>query len=409
MIIGFSAGIILARCYGPEGYGTLSYLIALTAVFGCLASFGLDDLLPRDLASGMEQIARTDILKTAAIIRLLAGLGTLALLGLTLELTPIDASTRQLGWLLGGYYLFQSLEVIECDLRVQGRYFPIAISRITASLTAGGVKVVVALMGLPLWTVVLAMLLEYAVTAGCFIRFTERTRLIRMGCFSTKYAKTLIRRALPLILAGGLYLLQSRLDILLVEASLGATALGHYTAALRITELLDTIAIVLSLVLIPEFGRLHGKALDQRIEQAYLSGILLLIATLPALALMCLFFGHIYGSAYIEGATLIPWLAIRPFFYMISVIRSAALIAQNQGRWIPVYPVVTIAFIGVAFDPFVEEFGLRGAAMAGSLSIVVGSLLVDALINRSNLKRILRSPLSFPGLWRAITQATKAR
>jgi O-antigen/teichoic acid export membrane protein len=198
-------------------------------------------------------------------------------------------------------------------------------------------------------------------------------------------------------------LIQSRIDTFLVEAHFGANELGKYAAALRLTELLDTIGIVLSLVLIPAFARLSGQTLEREIEKAYLCGTLLYLLALPILGFVQSFFGNIYGDRYADAAELIPLLAFRPFFYMLAVIRIAALIARNQVRWIPIYPALACGLIWFLFDPFTATHDLKGAAIAGTLGIGGAGILGDFLVNRSNLIRLIRCPLAMIDLWSSLT------
>ena len=403
MALGFMVGIVLARSYGPQGYGILSYLIALTAVGGSLASLGLDELLPRDLASGVPGLSQSDIMKTGAILRFLGECTALIGLVSLLHFLPATQETRMLGSLLGLYYLFQVTDVIEFSLRVEGQFLRIAGTRISASLLSAALKVGLAVGQYPLWTLILAMLLEYAASAVFFgFSLGGHGTHSQKGRFHGPYAKSLLRRALPLVLAGGLSLLQTRLDTFLVEAHWDSEVLGRYAASLRITELLDSIAIVLSVLLIPEFGRRRGDALDQAVETAYLSGTLLFLAACPFLALMAHFFETLYGQAYAGGGDLILWLALRPYLYLLGVIRIAALVSQGRTGVIPLYPFLAILSVIALFDPLSSRYGLEGAAMAGGLGLLAANVVGDLLVNPSNLVRILRSPLALPSLWQSL-------
>lgn len=406
MAIGFGVGIVLARYYGPEQYGQISYLIALTAIFGSVASFGLDELIPRDLASGVKALSLPDILKTGALLRLCSEVTAYALLILTLFTLKFDADTQILGSLLGLYYLFQVTDTIEFSLRVHGHFGAIARARISAALLSGAIKVILAFNHAPLWSIMLAMLVEFGITSFMMLWSSSSVPSWTNGRFDGAYARTLLVRALPLVISGALALLQNRMDTLLVEQYFGHAALGRYSAALRLTELLDMTAIVLSLLLIPDFGKLKDKALDQRIELAYLGGFILFGMSLPVLGLIYLFFSQIYGPAYSEAAGLIPWLAIRPLFYIISVIRVAALLSRGSVGLIPLYPALSVTLIAMTFQDWVQSFNLEGAAMAGSASILTASLIVDLIFNKGNLVRILRSPLSIPNLFKRLFKSS---
>ena len=48
-------GIYVARYLGPERFGLLSYSLSFVLLFSSLASFGLDDILVRELVQRPEQ------------------------------------------------------------------------------------------------------------------------------------------------------------------------------------------------------------------------------------------------------------------------------------------------------------------------------------------------------------------
>ena len=62
MVVSLFVGIYVARYLGPEGFGLLSYTLSFVWLFSSLASFGLDDILVRELVQHPEQ--RNNLLGT---------------------------------------------------------------------------------------------------------------------------------------------------------------------------------------------------------------------------------------------------------------------------------------------------------------------------------------------------------
>ena len=52
MAISLFVGIYVARYLGPERYGLLSYALSFVWLFSSLASFGLNNILVRELVQG---------------------------------------------------------------------------------------------------------------------------------------------------------------------------------------------------------------------------------------------------------------------------------------------------------------------------------------------------------------------
>ena len=149
----------------------------------------------------------------------------------------------------------------------------------------------------------------------------------KVGRFSWNYARDLLRRSSFLIIAGTFSLLQGRVDSLLIEHYLDFEALGQYAAALKLMELFDTGAIVLSIVLVPEFARASGKALESLARRAYLAGGSLYLLSIPFIYGVAWLFPFIYGSSYTEGESLIPYLVLRPLLVMMGFFMAGHAVA----------------------------------------------------------------------------------
>ncbi len=402
MGVGFAVGIVLARVYGPEDYGLLSYVIAMASVFGCLASLGFDELLPRDLASPDLRVTRQDAEKTALFLRLFAE--ALAYGGLLLFFGLHQGSEVLFGFaaLYGTYFLFQATDVIEFGRRVDGDFAGIARLRLGASVFSGLLKLVIAALKLPFLWISGAMVAEFLIATLYYLRRIIKNPALEGGKFNRAYAGSLLQRAVPLVLAGVLGILQTRMDSLLIEETLGAGRLGVYAAALRMVELLDALGIVLSILLIPEFGRRKGAALERWARAAYLAGVLLFLMALPVLFLLWQIFPWVYGPKFLEGQSVMLWLFPRPFFYLLGMIRVGLLLSEQHYRRIPLYSALSVTLTLVLFPPLTLKFGLEGAAMAGTLGIALSGLGLDLLAYPRNLRRMILAPLALPELLRAL-------
>ena len=62
MVVSLFVGIYVARYLGPERFGLLSYTLSFVWLFSSLASFGLDDILVRELVQSPEK--RNNLLGT---------------------------------------------------------------------------------------------------------------------------------------------------------------------------------------------------------------------------------------------------------------------------------------------------------------------------------------------------------
>ena len=73
MGLGFAVSILIARYYGPEQWGMLSYVLASATLFGSVATAGGEDIILKDLSQARSPQEQADIQKTACILRLIFG------------------------------------------------------------------------------------------------------------------------------------------------------------------------------------------------------------------------------------------------------------------------------------------------------------------------------------------------
>lgn len=395
MGIGFATGVLIARHYGPASNGELAYVIATSAIFGCLGSLGLDEIGPRDFAAGDRGVVSADIQRTTLVLRALSGsfayLLLIAFMGFYQGPSPITI----LSALYSLYLLLQATDVVEYRFRAEGRFRKIAILRSTASVISGSLKVVAIEFDLPLIFIAGAMLAEFLFASFWYLLVGENRP---SGRFKWDYAIGLLRRSRFIILAGTLYLLQARIDSLLTEYYLGLERLGQYAAAMKLIELFDAVAIVLSIVLVPEFAKRTGKAFETIARRAYLIGILLYLFSIPFMVLIWWLFPSIYGASYLEGQSVFPYMILRPLFVLMGFFRAGLAVAEGKHHLMPIYPAVALVFSLILGPILIPGMGLEGAAISTIGGLILSSILVDLLVYRRHLLWIVSSPMAFKGL-----------
>ena len=92
MLAGLLVGIWVARYLGPAQFGLFSYAVAFAALFSSIAKLGLDSIMVRDL---VREPAQRDIyMGTAFWLKLAGSLAMLGVIGIALQLTTSDSTTR---------------------------------------------------------------------------------------------------------------------------------------------------------------------------------------------------------------------------------------------------------------------------------------------------------------------------
>lgn len=409
MGLGFVVSIFIARYYGPEQWGMLSFVLASATLFGTVATAGGEDLILRDLSKAPTPQAVADIQATTFVLRLVFGaiayLSLLALVGLSQGFgLPLLLSV-----VYGLLFLFQASEVWEYRLRVEHRLPVIARTHILTSVASGVVKVGCVLFGWPIAFVTAAMSGEYAANMGILARYRARHWSQWVGRFDRAYAKRLLSSSLLVMFSGLLIVCQTRFEFYLIDYFMGLGAVGQYAAAMKVMELFDMAVVIFSMTLVPELAKRHLSELPVLASRTYLLGFAVFLAMLLPMALIYLIFPWVYGDKYLEAQSLLPWLAFRPLLIILGAIRGMFLVLEGKLRYAPACALVgLICSLSVGWV-LVPAYGLVGAVCSGLISLFVSNLLIDAFFQPQNIGRMARSVRELPYVWEKLQQLVKLR
>ena len=111
MVISLFVGIYVARYLGPERFGLLSYSVSFVWLFSSLASFGLNNILVRELVQSPEQ--RNNLIGTVFWLKVFGTFLMATAIILVLQFFEADQQTYWMIFLIALGYLFQTTNVIE--------------------------------------------------------------------------------------------------------------------------------------------------------------------------------------------------------------------------------------------------------------------------------------------------------
>ena len=112
LFLGFITLIIVARYFGPEGFGTLNYAIAFVSLFSVLSTLGIEKILVREIISNEKSVS--ELLSVAFYIKLLGGCILIAIVTiLSLLIDRSNSVANLLAILFATISIFQSFDVIE--------------------------------------------------------------------------------------------------------------------------------------------------------------------------------------------------------------------------------------------------------------------------------------------------------
>lgn len=389
MGVGLLVVIWIARYLGPEQFGLLNYATAFIALFGAIATLGLNGIVVRDLVKEPETVNTT--LGTAFLLQLLGGLIAF-LLGVIVigYVRPDDTQIRLIVALLGFVMVFKSTEVIKYwfESQVQSKYAVWVENG--AFLLIAAIKLALVLNEAPLIAFVWAVLVEAALLAvGLVVMYGWSGE--RMGAWRVQLGrvKTLLSDSWPLILSGLAIMIYMRIDQVMLGQMLGDKAVGIYSVAVQISEVWYFVPMAITASVFPSIleAKKRGEVLyHQRLQKLFDLMVLLSIAVAIPMSfisewLVVLLFGDEYSNAGIVLSTHI-WAGV---FVALGIVSGKWFLVENLQN-IQLYRALGGAVINVLLNilliPMYEEVG---AAIATVISYSFAVLLLDLLSDETRI------------------------
>ncbi len=416
--VGFGLQVLLARLLGAEQYGTFTYAFSWMMVLVVFARLGLGNAVIRYVATYESTeswsrlrglLRRTDQWVLAAGVAV-AALGAVAVWALRARLDPELEKALYLG--LAALPLFALLGVKEAVVRGFRRpalgQLPDAIVRPACT----GILVLIVFAGAAAPLSASDAMLAANVGIGVALLFAmgllhRTTPAVVRGSQPDVTASAEWRGlGLSLLLIGGMNILRSRTDVLMIGAFLGATDVAFYAAAARYAELmlfgLQSVNVFAGPVIAGLFSQGRHDEIQRMVGLAALAiagvtvplGIALLVLGRPLLAL--------FGPEFTGGHAALVWLTVGQLVNALT--GSVGLLMTMTGHHRSVAFIVAIsAALNVLFNAvLIPIAGIAGAAIATTATIVISNvamcvvvvlrLRIDPTILSLLVRRLRRSP-----------------
>lgn len=376
------AGVVMARALGAHDRGVYSLVTTIALMFAAFAELGISK-------AGIYFVSKERFPLQAIISNNLAWLLTVGTIWVAITMTiavvrpafiPDTLQFQQFVIFAIGGTLLLFLILAEDLLISSGSVLSYNLIRLTeTSLRAGLVIGGVALFGLGIVGVLSAWLLAIILTSVLAVYLITRwaSPIPRVQIVALRAQMSYgIRANLGFILQS----VNHRLDVFLVAAIAGQTALGHYAVAFGIAELLWRMPFALGAVFFPKVATLDPETNAETAATTLRRALfIVLLATLAILPLGRILIGSVYGAEFLPGLTAFYILAPSALFYTIFRVLSASLAASGM-------PEASI-YAGAASVPvsvglgllLIPKMGIEGAAIASMAAYIVAAGVVLAI------------------------------
>lgn len=384
MGVALVVSVWIARYLGPKDFGLLNYAIAFVAIFSVFASMGLQGIVIRDLVRRPDE--RKTLLASAFFLRLIGAALSIGLAAIVVViLRPDDHMAWALVIILATALLPQAADVIDFLYQAEANVKPVVLIRNGVFLLFAGVKVAIILGQGTVITFAIAFSAEILLVAIVFLLYADRSGLsFRFRDVTRAECLRLAKESWPLVFAGLSIAVYMRIDQVMLGEMLGDTAVGIYSAAVRISEVWYFIPVSIMAAVGPTLTALHQTSREAyESKLASVMGVLVWMAILFAIGLTFLsprIISGLYGMEYEAAAPILVihgWAAV-----FVSLGIAGGYWLTNAGLLkFSMYQSIAGAFINVSANMvLIPWLGIVGAAISTVLSQAISAFLFNIMM-----------------------------
>lgn len=297
--------------------------------------------------------------------------------------------------------LFNSADVIECELFASQKGAVIARISFIQSLAISFLTVIAITLKAPLLAIGSLQAFQAIVRAWLLTRVAQAGSAVRQmfsfASINPLTARALIARGIPLLLAGLSVTLYMKSDQVMLQWLKGPGEVGQYAAAVRLAEVLYFMPVLLSQTYLPrvssgESTQINQANLEELYRYTWLLGIAMMVVTTLILP-VCV--PLLFGSQYLRASHSVIMLGPASFAVAAGCSTSVWLQLRNL-EWIASLRTAVGAICNVVLNfLLIPHHGSVGAALATSISYFVATFAVMLSLD----KPIRRNALLQLGPW----------
>jgi O-antigen/teichoic acid export membrane protein len=374
MAFSLFVGIYVARYLGPERFGLLSYALSFVWLFSALASFGLEDILVRELVRRPEQ--RNNLLGTVFWLKVC---GSVVMGTAIAAVLLFKAENQQTYWLIAIIalgFLFQATNVVEFYFQSQVQSKFTVRAQIIQLLITSLFKIYLVWYKAELVWFALALMLDQAVVAVLFlIMYRWKIEKFPYLSFSIIKAKLLLKDAWALMFAGIVVSVYMKIDQVMLKEMLDTKAVGVYAAAVKLCEAWYFVPTVVTASLFPAIlsTRQQSKSLYQdRLQKLYDLMVWGSVAVaIPTTLVADWLILILYGNEFKDAADVLRIYIWAGVFVALGVASSKWLVVENLQIY-SFYRTVLGAVLNISCNLWlIPIYGIKGAVFATLISYFI--------------------------------------
>jgi len=390
---GFLTQLVMARLLSTSAYGNVILTIAVVNIFWTFSKVGVDEGMNRKVPEFKGSTAEfRGVIKAGLLIP-----GSLAIFSSLLLFLLAPAISNR---------LFDDTNLIVL-LRVGSLAIPLGVVTVVSTSIARGVLsakphtyvnqvirpagrfvFIGGLVAIGYQTVgaIVGHVLSYVAALAVALWFLYRKVPNPLKKSKPMYRDLLIF-SLPLTVVHGMNFLIGNVDTFLLGYYLTSSEVGIYNIAFQLRNLLNVVLVTIGFLVPPVLATLETERQYKQLRDIYqFVTKWVVFLTFPLfvsfLFLPDLWIGSLFGNKYLLGTMSLFILGIGVFFSASVGVSGSSLVALGKNRIVMYTTAVSVA-VNILFNILlIPRFGMEGAALGSTLSVVVLETLNVSVLYR---------------------------
>lgn len=386
LVVGLFIGAWVARHLGPEEFGIYSYAIGLVAMFGSVATLGLNNIVVRELVK--KEDCNGEILATTFVLKIIGACIALLLLCIALLFFDISHEMKVIALIMGFSFVFQVSNIVQLYFQsiVKSKYFVIA--NMISTFISAIIKIILILSNAHLIDFVKVFLFDSFSLSLCLVYFYfKKTRLkVEDYSFNQILAKELLRDSWPLIIAAIASVIKLKLGQLMLGSLGSFEDVGYYAAAQRISELWFIIPVLLGSSIYPALIKARKDGPSMLRARVLLITKMMLAFAVPFAVLVSLIseflMDFLFGSEFKDAGQYLSIQIWSGLPYVVLFAYSQVTYIEGKTKIHLYLSLVSIGSIIIFNYWLIPLFGGIGAVYASLITALLGSSLMIVLVEK---------------------------
>jgi len=386
MIIGLTVGAWYARYLGPEKYGNINYLLAISGLFTFLVTLGMDSIIVKELTS--ENKTNKDILGTGFLLRVSGSFISIIIVNLIGFYLGLNIQKRLFLFIISWILFFKSFNIIDLYFRsiISSKY--VVLSNILSLIIISILKILGILNQHNLLYFVWIVLIQNVFIALFQIVFYFRNNKTNFFfAFKKKEARYLLKNSWPLMISSMAVIIYMKVDKTMLGALSNDTEVGLYSIAVKLSELPYFVSTYIMISVYPILVKLYQNNKNKYLKNKYFMYRLMTIVAFSIIMIISPLSEYIvttiYGKDYLFSAKIMNYHLISMFWVFNGVVQSKKNIILGYQK-VNMYMTILGAIVNLILNYYLIPFyGARGAAIATVISHIASVNIVTLILKKT--------------------------